>query len=201
MPKDLIKISLTFIFLSGLLVGCAQAQTVDLSTDEAVIIELQKIIDAKNAKRANDDEKLLAKQKAAGKLEAKDVRIERIKETEIIVIGFFRTDVGFHLDGIFVGSRYFDREEFDLSKIALAALGWKKASEKERETLAKIWVERGLLVFAPLSNQTLSAVSIGDGKLKITASSKYPPGVTSRSVSKVFDFNQEGGLESADGYR
>lgn len=112
----------------------------------------------------------------------------------------FRTDVGCHLDGIFVGSRYFAREESDLSKLALAALGWEKASKSERENLANIWVEKGLLVFAPLSNQSLSAISTGDGNVKVTASSKYPAGVTSRSVSKVFVFNQEGGLESGSGY-
>lgn len=215
MTKNLVKYAFVLFVLSVFSASCASAQiipnqdktkdestlkTVDLSTDETVIAELQKITDERNAKRANGDEKILAKQKAAGKLKKEDVCIERIEEAEIIAIGFFRTDVGCHLDGIFVGSRYFAREESDLSKLALAALGWEKASKSERENLANIWVEKGLLVFAPLSNQSLSAISTGDGNVKVTASSKYPAGVTSRSVSKVFVFNQEGGLESGSGY-
>lgn len=181
------------------LTNCANAQTIsnvtDLSTDKGVIEELQNIIDAKNVERTSGNEKLPDKQKAANNLKKEDVCIERIKEAKIIVIGFFRTDVGCVLDAVFIDSHYFEREDFDLSKIALAALGWEKATKSERENLAEIWVEKGLLVFAPLPNQSLSAFSTGDGDIKVTASSKYPAGVTSRSVSKVFVFNQAGSLQ------
>lgn len=215
MTKNLIKYALAVFVMSIFSASCAGAQiisnqdrtkvestskTVDLSTDEAVIAELQKITDANNAKRANGDEKLLAEQKSANNLKKEDVCIKRIKDAKIIIIGFFRTDVGCGLDAVFIDSRYFERENFDLSKLALAALGWEKATKSERENLAKIWVEKGLLVFAPLPNQSLSAISIGDGNVKVTASSEYPAGVTIRSVSKSFVFNKDGGLLPGSGY-
>ena len=54
--KTFINISLTFVFLPCILAGCANAQKVDLSTDEAVLAELQKRADAKRvdpARRAD----------------------------------------------------------------------------------------------------------------------------------------------------
>lgn len=39
-------------------------------------------------------------------------------------------------------------ESADLSKNALNALGWKEANQKEREALAKLWVDKGLLAFS-----------------------------------------------------
>ena len=147
-----LKLSLAVIILSGIPVGCANAQTVagkDLSTDKAVIAEMQKIVDAKSAEISKDDEKLEAKRKAASKLEAKDICIERLKEsTKIIVIGFFRYDYGCHFEGAFINSRYFAADDADLSKTALAALGWEKALKKERERLANLWVTKGLLAFS-----------------------------------------------------
>ncbi len=210
MSENLMKYVLAIFFVCGFSAGCANAQIVpkqeqpknelpsnmNLSNDEAVLAELQKITDSKNAKRANGDEKIVAEPNAVFKLEAKDVCIKRIKEAKIIVVGFFRTDYGCHLEGIFVGSRYFEREESDLSKIALAALGWEKATKNERENLANIWVEKGLLVFAPLPYQSLSAISTGDGSVKVTASSQYPAGVTSRTISKTFIFGKDGALFS-----
>lgn len=212
MFNNLIKYTLVIFFLSGFSVGCADAQIVpkqgqpkieptsnmDLSTDAAVLAELQKIKDAKI--KTTGDEKLDAKIKNARKLEAKDFYIKRIKDEEIIVIGFFRTDVGCLLDAVFIDSRYFERKQFDLSKLALAALGWEKATKRECENLARIWVEKGLLVFAPLPNQSLSAISTGDGNVKVTASSKYPAGVTSRSKVKSFVFDKDGGLLPGSGY-
>lgn len=201
MLQEILKTLFALVLLAFPLANCARAQNADLSTDAGVIAELQKTADAKNAAIAGSgDEKLDAKRRAASRLEAKDVCIKRLKEAEIIVIGFFRTDVGCHLDGVFVDSRYFDREEFDLSKFALAALGWEKATKRERENLAKIWVEKGLLVFAPLPNQSLSAVSTGDDNIKVTASSKYPAGVTSRSTTKSFVFGKDGGLLPGSNY-
>ncbi len=201
--EHLIKISLVFVFLSVVLAACSNAQNLpnqnrqtkesisnpDLSTDEGVITEVYKRIEAEWEK---------AGKKGASKPK---VCVERLKESEeIIVIGFFRTDVGCLLDAVFIDSRYFEREQFDLSKLALAAPGWEKAAKSERENLAKIWVEKGLLVFAPLPNQTLSAISPGDGNVKVTASSKYPAGVTSRSKVKSFVFDKDGGLLPGSGY-
>jgi hypothetical protein len=201
MWQEILKTLFAFVLLTFPLANCASAQNADLSTDAGVIAELQKRVDAKNAEGANGDEKLIAKQKAASKLEAKDVCIERLKESaKIIVIGFFRTDVGCRFDGAFVDSRYYERENSDISKIALGALGWEKANRTQRENLAKIWVEKALLVFAPLPSQKVSAISFGDSEIKVTASSEYPPNVTSRSVTKQFVFDKDGNLLSAAGY-
>ena len=127
--NNLIKISLLFVFLSGVLVGCANAQTVDLSTDKAVIEQLGKL----NNKEFSKDK----------------VCIERLKESaNVIVVGFFAYDRGCRFDGVFVNSVYFEEDNADLSKNALNALGWKKANQKEREKLAMIWVEKGLLAFS-----------------------------------------------------
>jgi hypothetical protein len=214
MNKNLIKYALVIFVSAFFSTNCANAQNIsnkeqmknksptnntDLSTDEGVLAALQKMIDAKNAV-STGDKKLNTKRQTASRLEAKDICIKRVKETaKIIVIGFFRTDAGCHFDGAFIDSQYYEREVSDVSKIALAALDWEKASQKERENLAKIWVERGLLVFASLSNQSLAAVSI-NGEIKVTASSKYPPGVTSRTVTKSFIFDKDGGLISGKDY-
>jgi len=159
--EDLIKISLAFVFLSGISAGCVNAQNIpnqdspkvevvsDLSTDAGVIAELQKIGDAKRAELPKADEKIEAKRRAASRLESKNVCIKRLKESaKVIVIGFFRTDVGCHFSGAFVGSRYFEKTDLiDLSKAALEAFGWQKANQTEREKLAAAWVEKGLLAF------------------------------------------------------
>ena len=127
--NDLIKFSLTIVFLPCILVGCANAQKVNLSTDQAVIEQLGKL---KNKEFSKDK-----------------VCIERLKESaNVIVVGFFAYDRGCRFDGVFVNSVYFEEDDADLSKNALNALGWKKANQKERKNLAMIWVEKGLLAFS-----------------------------------------------------
>lgn len=212
---DLLKSIFVFSVAAIFSANCANAQNVadqkpekieflssaDLAIDEGVIVELQKRVDAKSAELAGEDEKLQTKRKAASRLEAKDVCIKRLKESpQIIVIGFFRTDAGCRFDGAFVNSRYYERDEKNLSKIALAALGWNEANQRTREKLAKIWIEKGLLAFAPLPYQKVSAISSGDGEIKITATSEYPSNVTSRNVIKRFVFDKNGDLRSADDY-
>jgi hypothetical protein len=212
--QKLLPLILALLITSGCTSNCVNAQNVsdknraqgrlasnaDLSTDEAVLAELQKMIDAKNAAGRSGDEKLDAKKKAAGRLKAGDVCIERLKDAAIIVIGFFRTDAGCRFEGAFVDARYFERTDADLSKTALAALGWEKSPQKKRETLAALWVEKALLVFSPLPEQALSAVSGADKKIKVTASSQYPAGVTSRNAAKVFVFDRDGGFSAASDY-
>ena len=135
------KIRLLFavVIMTFVLTDCASAQIIDLSTDEAVLAELQKRADAKRVDPG---------QKGGRKLEAKSVCIERLKESEkVIVIGFFAYDRGCRLDGAFIDSRYFESTDAALSKNALAAFGWEKAPKREREILALYWVEKGLLVF------------------------------------------------------
>ena len=156
MKIDCLKFALAFLAVSFFLASCADAQNIpvdkfvppDLSTATGIIAELQRIIDGKRAE-SNGDEKLDAKRKSASRLEAKDVCIERLKESaKIIVIGFFRYDYGCHFEGAFINSRYFDADDAALSKTALAALGWEKATKKDRELLATLWAAKGLLAFS-----------------------------------------------------
>jgi hypothetical protein len=182
-----IKILLVSLFSLCVLAGCASAQNTpnqnrqatesvsntDLSTDEAVLGELQKRADAER-------EKLGLAGKGKSKLEAKNVCFERFKESaKIIVIGFFRYDYGCHFEGAFVNSRFYARDDIEMHKNALDALGWEKASKTERERLAKFWVEKGLLAFFDvlytknddLKNQAFhppQAVSDENGAVKIT---------------------------------
>ena len=108
--KLLIKVTLAFVFLPCILAGCAVAQKVKLSTDEAVRKELAKNSDLKP------------------KLDR--LGIERIQGTAaIIVIGTHANDRGCRLEGAFIGSAYFE-DSTELSQKALAALGWKKANQK-----------------------------------------------------------------------
>jgi hypothetical protein len=185
------------IFLTAfVLTGCVSAQEAsnqnrpttesmsnqDLSTDEGVLAELQKITDARR-------ENLGLINKPASKLEVKNVCIERFKETsKIIVIGFFAYDVGCRFDGAFIGSRYFEKTEIEMHKNALHALGWEKAPKREREMLAKFWVEKGLLAFftvlytkdKDLNNQGFhppQAVSDENGEIKVTLWIQIPPGM------------------------
>ena len=128
MSNDLLRVVLALFFLTCVLVGGANAQTVNLSTDEAVLEQLGKL---KNEKFRKEQ-----------------VCIERLKESaRVIVIGSFRNDYGCHFDGAFVNSRFYDSDDVSLSKNALYALGWKKAGRVRRERLAKLWVEKGLLAF------------------------------------------------------
>lgn len=128
-PRErLLKLSLAFAFLPYIFAVPTLAQKVGLSTKEAVIEQL-------------------GKQKKADLSSAK-ICVERLKESsKIIIIGSFRYDYGCHFDGAFVNSIYFENSA-DLSTKALGSLGWKDANRKQREELAKLWVEKGLLAFS-----------------------------------------------------
>jgi len=133
---ECLRVSVCLMFV---LSGGAYAQTVDFSTDEAVIAEMQKRVDAKREAQG---------QKAGIKLTAKSVCIERLKESpKVIVIGSFRYDKGCHFDGAFIDSRYVEGSEAGFSKSALEALGWEAANRDQREGLAELWVEKGLAAF------------------------------------------------------
>lgn len=193
--------ALLFILLAlpGLSAGCAGAQSVseharpaseavDLSTDEAVIAELQKRVDAEGAERAAGDAKLEAKLRATRRLEVKDVCIERSKESaKVIVVGFFRNDYGCHLEGVFVGPRYYGATEHDLHHDALEAYGWRGAAQKGRERLALAWVEKGLLAFFSVLHtdpkglekfgfHPPQAASANNGEVRVTLWFRVPPG-------------------------
>jgi len=126
--KSIVAICLLSWSFSVLAYAQTKGQKVDLSTKEAVIeqLEKQKKADLSNAK----------------------ICVERLKESsKIIIIGSFRYDYGCHFEGAFVNSIYFEKSA-DLSPKALGALGWKNANRKQREELAKLWVEKGLLAFS-----------------------------------------------------
>lgn len=132
------------IVMIGLITACVNAQTiskVDLSTDEAVLAELQKRADANHIKLGLINKK-------SPKIEAQNVCIERLKESvKVIVIGFFAYDVGCRFGGAFVDSRFYEKDDAALSKNALATFVWEKAPKGEREMLASYWVQKGLLAF------------------------------------------------------
>jgi hypothetical protein len=72
----------------------------------------------------------------------------------IAVVGSFAYDRGCRLSGVFVKTRYFENDDSGLSQAALAALGWKAANQKQREQLAQVWVEKGLLAFLTVLSET-----------------------------------------------
>lgn len=166
------------LFLAGVS-GCAQpgivssqdnrpkvttTSTRDLSTDEAVHAELQKLRDAKNESRG------LAN-KPRSKIEARFVCIKRFSESpRVIVIGFFAYDRGCRLNGAFVDSDYFEAADSSLSRHALDALGWQNAAQSAREGLAKLWVEKGLVGFRGVLHQPDDSVA---------ADRFFPPQATS----------------------
>jgi len=177
-----------------LLTGGVFAQSPDLSTNEAVLAELQRIADAKP--------------EAPGrKLEARFVCIERLKESaEIIVIGGFAYDRGCRFQGVFVNSRYFEKDDAALSKNALAALGWEKAPKREREMLAKFWVEKGLVPFLTvlykpdkeLNDQAFQppqVVSTESGEIKVTLWVRLPRGRAKQGYQHLeYRFGRDGNL-------
>lgn len=143
-----LKYALIFFALPGFLVNCANAQKVDLSTDKAVLAELQKKADElREAIGTTGDEKFDAAMKKP--IDAKSVCINRIKEWgKIIVIGLKESgDDSCSFHGAFVDSKFYYSDDKTLSKNALDALGWQKAERAQRENLAKLWVEKGLLPF------------------------------------------------------
>ena len=147
--KYLVRLSFALLFLHCILAGCADAQTVDLSTDEAVVEQF--------GRQKNE------------KITKNDVCIKR--SAKIIVIGL----MGCRFHAAFVNSVYLE-EGADLSKNALNALGWKEANQKEREELAKLWVDKGLLAFSTVIYAKVKNLS--DDKF-------HPPQVVSRKNGEV----------------
>jgi hypothetical protein len=218
-----LKRPLALLALSASLAGCANARSVlvqdpaknespaasaDLSTDAGVRAELQKMVDARNAESAGGDEKLKAKLKAAARLKAEDVCIERPKESaRVIVVGFFRYDYGCHFDGAFVGSRYFEATDIEIHRAALEAYGWREANREGRERLAVAWVENGLLAFFDVLHASPKglekfdfhpprAASAANGEVQVTLWFRVPPGRNGgRGFQHVeYGFNGDGSL-------
>ena len=202
-----LKLAVSLIFLPSFVAGCTNAQIVspqarskiespsqsNLSTDEAVLAELQKRADAER-------EKLGLANKKSSRLETKDVCIKRFKESEkIIVIGFFAHDVGCRFGGAFVNSRFYEKTDANLSKDALAAFGWEKAPKREREMLAKFWVEKGLLPFFTVlytKDENLNSsefhppqvISKENGEIKVTLWIRLPSGMSRERGYQLLEY-------------
>lgn len=126
--NNLMKLSLAFVFLPAVFSGCAIAQIIDLSTDEAVRREL-----AKNDGFTSKLDRLC---------------IERpVELAKIIIIGAHAGDRDCRFEGAFLNSVYLE-ESAELTQSGLSALGWEKASQNRREEIAKLWVEKGLMAFS-----------------------------------------------------
>lgn len=212
MSPVLIKVSFIFILLPGVFAGCAKAQVVsnqdrpkagtpsnlDLSTNEGVLAELQRRLDAKREELGK---------KGGSKLEARFVCIERLKETsQIIVIGGFAYDRGCRFQGVFVNSRYFEKDDPALSKNALAVLGWETADQARREKLALLWVEKGLVPFFTVLHTTEKelndrqfqppqVVSTESGEIKVTLWVRLPRGRAEQGYQNLeYRFSRDGNL-------
>jgi hypothetical protein len=191
MRNHIIKLSIVLALAAPIV----SAQAVDLSTDKAVLAELQKVVDAKRDSSIG---------KRPDKLQSKDICIQRVRESaKLIVIGFFADDRGCELSGAFVNSGYFEKDDPNFSQNALAALGWKIATAQQRENLAGIWVEKGLLAFSPQQYQRFKSppnsrdASLTRGEIKVIMMLPSVPGRTTRGYGrKVFVFNSDGVLMS-----
>ncbi|MGI9055981.1 MAG: hypothetical protein ACR2F2_09295 [Pyrinomonadaceae bacterium] len=152
---------------------------VNLSTDKAVLAELQKKADElRKAIGTTGDEKFDAAMKNAKPLDAKSVCIKRVKESEkIIVIGLKESgDDSCSFHGAFVDSRFYYSDEKTLSKNVLDALGWQKAERTQREKLAKLWVEKGLLAFyTVLYTKDVDFLKDFQSKSEVTYKGGQPP--------------------------
>ena len=179
--KNLVLISLVFLFLPWLPAGCANAQAGDILTDKAMLAQLGKLYD----KKFSED----------------DVCIKRPKESaKIVVIGLKGEDSVCRYNGVFVDSFYLVKDGIETSKSALQALGWEKANEQARQKLTKLWVEKVIFAFSAQSNRTFRAVPIDNDGIKVIVSLRLPPGVTSRNAPKIFVFDKDGNMSSASSY-
>lgn len=65
----------------------------------------------------------------------------------MVVVGGFAYDYGCRLQGVFINASYAGVDDQAMSRHALEALGWKTASQQQREGFAQAWVANGLLGF------------------------------------------------------
>jgi hypothetical protein len=193
--KLFFQIAITICLLSSF--GAIAAQTpdlsqFDLSTKEGVNAARDAIAGAKIDDRSRNC-----------------VRLDK-ELMGIAVVGSFAYDRGCRFSGIFVKTQYLGNDDSGLSQAALAALGWKTANQKQREQLAQVWVEKGLLAFhevvtetkpdfANHSFQAPHAASQPDGETVVTLWIRMPMG-RSRGRSyqlREFRFTPDAALSSA----
>jgi hypothetical protein len=128
----------------------------------------------------------------------------------IAVVGSFAYDYGCRLSGVFVKTRYFGKDDPGLSQAVLDALGWKTANQKQREQLAQVWVEKGLIAFLTVVSdtnqdfanrafQSSQTASQPNGEVVVTLWIRMPVG-RSRGRSyqlREFRFSADGSFSSA----
>ena len=128
----------------------------------------------------------------------------------IAVVGSFAYDYGCRLSGAFVKTRYVGKDDPGLSRAALEALGWKTANQKQREQLARAWVENGWLAFLTVVSdtnqdfanrafQSPATASQPNGEVFVTLWIRMPVG-RSRGRSyqlREFRFSADGALSNA----
>jgi hypothetical protein len=170
------------LFLSS---ACARGQDLwryDLSTDEGV----------SRAREAVSGKKLDEYSKGC---------IRRSTELpKVVVVGSFAHDYGCSFQGVFIGNRYFEEESATVvSKNALDFLGWETARQEERERLALVWVEKGLLAFLTVLEQkdedfkdrafqAPKATSSGNGEVTVTLWIRQPPGMSRERVYQLWEY-------------
>lgn len=172
--------------------ACASGQDLsrfDLSTDEGVTA----------AREAASGKKLDEYSKGC---------IRRSMELpKAVVVGSFAHDYGCSFQGVFLGLSYFEEGDARLSKSALDFLGWQGANQAERERLALLWVEKGLLAFLTVlaerdadfkdgQFQPPRVVSQENGEVVVTLWIRKPPGMTPERYYELreYTFSKDGEL-------
>ena len=165
-----------------------QAAQYDLSTDEGVAAAFETLTGQKLDRRSL-------------------TCIRRDRELPLVVVGSFAFDRGCGFEGVFVNARYFGKNDAALSEGVLDNLGWKAASQEQRENLVQAWVVKGLLAFVKVlhqqnedfqnrSFQPPQVVSKEGGEISITLWLRMPSGrVRGRSyILREYRFSKDGAL-------
>lgn len=163
-----------------------EAAQYDLSTDEGVAAALETLTGKKIDRRSR-------------------TCIRRDRELPLVVVGSFAFDRGCGFGGVFVNNRYFDKSDAALSEGVLDTLGWKAASQEQREKLVQAWVVKGLLAFVKVlhqknedfenrSFQPPQVVSKEGGEFSITLWLRMPAGrVRGRNyILREYRFSKDG---------
>lgn len=168
--------------------ACAQAQDLsryDLSTDEGVAAARE----ALSGKKLDEDSKGCVRRSAG--------------LPRIVIVGDFAHDLGCSFQGAFIGSKYFEGDGAPLSQAALNFVGWQAAKPYERERIARLWVEKGLLAFLIVPEQKDEdfkdrpfqpprAITNRDGEVIVTLWIRQPPGMNRERVYQLLEYRFAG---------
>lgn len=129
------------------------------------------------------------------------VCIEKVSRAiELVVVGIRDREFVCHLDGVFVGSVYFESARPDWTAKALDAFGWANAPRQTRVRIATLWVEEVVFAFTAKSKRAFRGSANDDGTIKVIVSVRLPPGITSRSAPKILSFDANGKMFGAENY-